>query len=68
MDILNPELIIIGSIFVRSRNELWPSAAAVIEEEALPIARECCRVVPSELGDQIGDYAALAVAEYGLEG
>jgi glucokinase len=68
MDILNPELIIIGSIFVRSRSELWPAAAAVIEEEALPIARECCRVVPSELGDGIGDYAALAVAEYGLEG
>jgi glucokinase len=67
MDILNPELIIIGSIFVRSRDELWPPAAAVIEEEALPIARECCRVVPGGLGDEIGDYAALAVAEYGLE-
>ncbi|MDR0449872.1 MAG: ROK family protein [Treponema sp.] len=66
MDILNPELIIIGSIFVRSRNELWPQAAAVIEEEALPIARECCRIVPSGLGDEIGDYAALAVAEYGF--
>jgi glucokinase len=67
IDILNPELIVIGSIFVRSRNELWPAAAAVIEEETLPIARECCRVVPSELGDEIGDYAALAVAGYGLE-
>jgi glucokinase len=67
MDILNPQLIIIGSIFVRSRDELWPEAAAVIEEEALPIARQSCRVAPSMLGDEIGDYAALAVAEYGLE-
>ncbi|MDR1389762.1 MAG: ROK family protein [Treponema sp.] len=68
MDILNPELIIIGSIFARSRGELWPSALAVIEEEALPAARERCRVLPGELGEETGDYAALAAAEYGLEG
>jgi glucokinase len=65
MDILNPELIIIGSIFTRSRNQLWPEAARIIERDALPLARKACQVVPSALGESIGNYAALAVAEYG---
>jgi glucokinase len=65
IDILNPEMIIIGSIFVRSRNEIWPAAAAVIEKETLAISRESCRIVPSMLDDRIGDYAAITVAEYG---
>ena len=65
IDILNPELIIIGSIFNRSRNQLWPEAARIIEREALPLARKACQIVPTALGESIGNYAALAVAEYG---
>ena len=67
IDILNPELIIIGSIFVRSRNELWPFAQEVIKREALPRSWEACRVVPSFLGDEIGNYAAITAGKYGLE-
>ncbi|GHT95277.1 N-acylmannosamine kinase [Spirochaetia bacterium] len=67
IDILNPEVIVLGSIFPKSRNEIWPAAAAVIERETLPLARKVCTVVPSVLGDDIGNYAALAVAQYGLE-
>jgi glucokinase len=67
IDMLNPELIIIGGIFARSRNELWPHAEAVINREVLPKSREACRVVPSLLGDEIGNYAAITVGKYGLE-
>jgi glucokinase len=67
IDMINPELIIIGSIFVRSRNEIWPYAEAVINRETLPQSREACRVVPSLLGGEIGDYAAVAAGKYGLE-
>jgi glucokinase len=67
IDILNPELIIIGSIFVKSRNQIWPYAEAVIKKEALAKSWEACRVVPSLLGDNIGNYAAIAAAKYGLE-
>ena len=35
---------------------------AVIDREALPLAAAVCRVVPAALGEEIGDYAALAVA------
>jgi glucokinase len=67
IDVINPEIIIIGSIFTRSRDLLWPAAQEVIEREALPLARRACRVEPSMLGDAIGDYAALAAAQYGIE-
>ena len=67
IDILNPELIIIGSVFTRRRDELWPHAEAVIKREVLPRSWEACRVVPSLLGDEIGNYAAITVGRYGLE-
>ena len=62
IDILNPEIIIIGSIYSRSKELLWPYAQQIIEEEALKYSRAVCKVVSSHLGDTIGDYAALAVA------
>lgn len=62
IDILNPEVIVIGSIFARSHNLLWEPAKRIIEKEALGISANCCKVVPAELGEQIGDYAAIATA------
>lgn len=64
IDILNPELIVIGSIFARNQNLLWPAALDVISRESLSFARNACTVVPTQLGEKIGDYAALAVAAY----
>lgn len=62
IDLLNPEVIVIGSIFARSHNLLWKSAEKIIKKEALPLAYNCCEVVPASLGEQIGDYAAIATA------
>ncbi len=62
IDLLNPELIVIGSVFSRSRDLLWEAAKIEIEKEALQLSVSCCKVVPAALGEQIGDYAAIAVA------
>lgn len=62
IDLLNPEVIVIGSVFARSHNLLWEPAKKVIEKEALSLATECCEVVPAALGEKIGDYAAIATA------
>lgn len=62
IDLLNPEVIVIGSIFARAQNLLWDSAKAVIETEALPLSANVCSVVPAQLSEQIGDYAAIATA------
>ena len=62
VDILNPERIVIGSIFARQRDQLWPLAEQTLREEAILTGFSACRVVPSALGEQIGDYAALSIA------
>lgn len=62
IDLLNPEKIILGSIFVRCRALLWQACARVLEREALASSAGVCEVVPAGLGEQIGDYAALTVA------
>lgn len=62
IDILNPEAIVIGSVFARSEELLRPQMEKVIAREALGISARVCRVVPASLGESIGDFAALSVA------
>lgn len=62
INILNPEKIVIGSIFARSENLLREGMEKIINKEALPQAVKCCKIVPAALGEQIGDYAAIAAA------
>jgi glucokinase len=64
IDLLNPERIVIGSIFARSFGLLWPEAEKAVTAEALKISRDACEILPSALGDEIGDYASLSVALY----
>ncbi len=62
IDILNPEAIVIGSIFVRAEDLIRPFMEGVIAREALPAAASVCRVVPAALGEAIGDIASLSIA------
>ena len=64
IDLLNPERIIIGSIFQRSEELLRTEMEKVIEQETLEQNRAACQILPAELGDTIGDIAALSVALY----
>ncbi len=63
IDLFNPQKIIIGGVFMRSGSLLLPHAQKVIEKEALTLAHHVCQIVPAALGEQIGDFAALAVAK-----
>ena len=67
IDFLNPEAIIIGSIYERCEDLLYPYAKEVIDREAVSINRDHCKILKAELGDRIGDYAAVSVALDGLE-
>ncbi|MBR7161214.1 MAG: ROK family protein, partial [Clostridia bacterium] len=62
IDVLNPELIVIGSIYARSADLLKPYMEETLAKEALSVSRKQCKIVPSSLGEQIGDFGALAVA------
>jgi glucokinase len=64
IDILNPECIVIGSIYARNEHLFKSLIDPVLKKEAIPAALKVCRIVPSGLGDSIGDYAALCVAIY----
>ena len=64
VDILNPERILIGGIYPRARPWIEPAMLASLEREALSPALSACEVMPAELGERIGDLAAIAVAAY----
>lgn len=62
VDILNPEVIVVGSIFARCTDLLAPTMNEGMERECLALSRGVCKVVPSSLGEAVGDIAAIAVA------
>ena len=62
IDILNPEVIVLGGVFMRQADRFMKEITPILEREALPFARKVCRIVPAGLSENIGDYAALAVA------
>ncbi|MDR2921317.1 MAG: ROK family protein [Tannerella sp.] len=62
IDILNPEAIVIGGIFTRCRTLMETRMLEMIKKETLPGSRRVCKIMISQLGEQIGDYAAISVA------
>ena len=62
IDILNPEIIVIGSIFTRCEDLLRGPMEKVLKKEVLSHSLDACRIVGAALGEKIGDYAALTVA------
>lgn len=64
IDVLNPEIIILGSIFGRVRPLIEQAMREVIDAEALADSNADCRIVPAGLGESIGDIAALTLADF----
>ena len=62
IDIINPELIVIGGVFMRSGDLLIPSMKRELKKECLSYSLKACKVVPAKLSENIGDYAAISIA------
>lgn len=62
IDILNPECIVIGSIYARNMELFYPVVEKVLIEETLNNSLEVCQIKPAKLGENIGDYAAVSIA------
>ena len=62
IDILNPEVIVLGGVFMRNADLFMAEIEPILAREALPGALKVCRIVPAGLSENVGDYAALAVA------
>ena len=61
IDLINPELIVIGGVYMRCEALLRPTMLKEIKKEALSISADRCRIVPAELGESVGDYSAIAL-------
>ena len=64
IDIINPQCIVIGSIYARNVELFKPHIEHILRHEAIPSAVQVCQIKPALLGDSIGDYAALCVSLY----
>ena len=67
IDILNPEVIIMGSIYGRAKSLLDKRMLQVISREAYIGSRTVCEILPAGLGESIGDMAALSLARMSRE-
>lgn len=65
VDVLNPERIVLGSIYMRDSALLCDQMQAVLRRECLPLSYKAVEVVPAMLEENIGDIAALTVAAEG---
>ena len=59
VDLLNPDVIVVGTLAVVLGDLLLQPAREVLREQALPRALDACKVVPAQLGSHLGDIAAL---------
>ena len=62
IDILNPEKIVIGSIYTRSRDLLKKTMIEALKKETLEPSLSAVEILPAALGENLGDYAALSLA------
>lgn len=58
-DIIDPEAVVIGGIYMRSDDLLYDIAYDIMKNEAL----YPCKILKAGLGENVGDYAAISVAD-----
>ena len=61
-DMLNPDKIVIGGVYMRAHKYMDETMYARLKREALH-QTAYMQILPSELGEQIGDFAALSICE-----
>jgi len=62
VDLLNPDRIVIGGLAMRLGDLLLAPARRVVQREALELPARTCQIIPAQLGESIGDAAALCIA------
>jgi glucokinase len=67
VNVLNPELVVIGGGFAAAGELILGPARATVEVEALPPARDLVRLVRAELGSEAGMVGAALVAFEALD-
>lgn len=68
VNILNPQIIIIGTILVKAHDLLLAPIRDYLRRETWERVYDMVQIVPAELGDAVGDLAAIAVIQQKLAG
>lgn len=61
MNILNPEMIVLGGGVIKSGDYIWKPMMASAKKEAWPAAFKACRIVKTKLGSHVGNLGAAAL-------
>ena len=64
IDVLNPQKIILGGVFMRAHGLMESEMYEVLKRECLSRPLECVKIEPSLLGERIGDYGAIVAGMY----
>lgn len=67
IDVLNPDRIVIGSLYVRCRDLLDQTLLPVLRREALTSSLAACEIVPASLGERTGSFGAVCAGLAGIE-
>lgn len=62
VNILNPELVIVGGGVAKAGDLLFGPVRRVVQERAMPALAKIVRIVPAALGDDVGIMGAVALA------
>lgn len=62
VDLLNPEVIIIGTLGILLGDLVLAPAREVLEKEALPLSSRACKILPAQLGSSLMDVGCLMAA------
>ena len=62
VDLLNPDVIVIGTLGVLLGDKVLGPAREVLEKEALPISNGACKILPAQLGSSLMDVGCLMAA------
>jgi glucokinase len=60
VDLLDPDVVVLGSLAVRAGELFMPHVRNVVRQEALPRNRDQCRIVASQLEERLGPMSAIA--------
>jgi len=66
VDLLNPQVIVTGTLGIVLGDLLLEPARKVVQREALPIPARACRIVPAQLGNTLMDVGCLMPAIHAL--
>ena len=64
VDLLNPEKVVIGGIFIKFYDKIWPYTKEMLQKESLFRSLRQCQVVPASFSGSVGNIAALLVGQY----